>query len=545
MKKQILLPIIAATVITTSTAFTYKQDFFEIAKQLEIFTSLYKAVNQNYVEQTNPGNLMDSAIKNMLKDLDPYTVYFNEQDVIKFKINTVGEYTGIGANLYRKDGRVFIVEPFKNYAADKAGLIAGDEILQINDVKLVDFKEDISQLLRGTKNTSIQVLYKRNGKTLNTKVVLDDVEIKAVPYFKLLDDKKTGYIVLSQFNNKTTVEVKQALIELKKQGASQIILDLQNNPGGLLHEAVTLCNLFVNKNEVIVTTKSKEEKHNITMRTQNEPVDTQIPLAILINERSASASEIVSGALQDLDRAVVIGNRSFGKGLVQRPIDLVYGTQLKITISKYYTPSGRCIQALDYTHKDKDGKAIKIDEKNYNKFKTKSGRLVYDGGGILPDFIVNENKQSNIAKLLEDEKVIFNFATKYYFNHPNTKNIAQITDSDFEDFKKYVKTQSEFKIETQSEKALLAFEEQVKKENINEQIQSQLNALQTALKNSQENEIDKNKSEIKRLILEDLIKRYQYQEGLYQFYTQNNTTVKKAIQVLNDAKLYKTTLNVK
>lgn len=545
MKKQILLPIIAATVITTSTAFTYKQDFFEIAKQLEIFTSLYKAVNQNYVEQTNPGNLMDSAIKNMLKDLDPYTVYFNEQDVIKFKINTVGEYTGIGANLYRKDGRVFIVEPFKNYAADKAGLIAGDEILQINDVKLVDFKEDISQLLRGTKNTAIQVLYKRNGKTLNTKVVLDDVEIKAVPYFKLLDDKKTGYIVLSQFNNKTTVEVKQALIELKKQGAKQIILDLQNNPGGLLHEAVTLCNLFVNKNEVIVTTKSKEEKHNITMRTQNEPVDTQIPLAILINERSASASEIVSGALQDLDRAVVIGNRSFGKGLVQRPIDLVYGTQLKITISKYYTPSGRCIQALDYTHKDKDGKAIKIDEKNYNKFKTKSGRLVYDGGGILPDFIVNENKQSNIAKLLEDEKVIFNFATKYYFNHPNTKNIAQITDSDFEDFKKYVKTQSEFKIETQSEKALLAFEEQVKKENINEQIQSQLNALQTALKNSQENEIDKNKAEIKRLILEDLIKRYQYQEGLYQFYTQNNTTVKKAIQVLNDTKLYKTTLNVK
>ena len=542
-KSKYYIPLLGIAFLTT-TAFTYRHDFFEIAKQLEIFTTLYKTVNQNYVEQTNPAELMDSAIKNMLKDLDPYTVYFNEQDVIKFKINTSGEYTGIGANLHRKDGRVFIVEPFKGYAADKAGLIAGDEILQVNDVKLVDFKEDISQLLRGAKNTSIAVTYNRNGKILNTKVILDDVEIKAVPFFKLLDDNKTGYIVLSQFNAKTTQEVKQALIELKKQGATQIVLDLQNNPGGLLNEAVNLCNLFVNKNELIVTTKSKDEKHNIAMRTQNEPIDTKIPLAILINERSASASEIVSGALQDLDRAVVVGNRSFGKGLVQRPIDLVYGTQIKITISKYYTPSGRCIQALDYAHKDKDGKAIKIDEKSYNKFNTKSGRTVYDGGGILPDFIVDDIKQSNIAKLLDDNKVIFNYATKYYFKNPNTKNITSITDADFNDFKLFVKSQN-VNLQTESEKALKAFEDQAKKENISNQIQTQITALQTALKNSQENEIEQNKIEIKRLITEDLIKRYQYQEGLYIYYTQNNATIKKALNVLNDKTLYNKTLNVK
>lgn len=546
MKKiyKFLFPIAAALILTTSTAFTYKDDFFEIAKQLEIFSSLYKAVNQNYVEETNSAELMDNAIKNMLKNLDPYTVYFNEQDVIRFKTNTIGEYTGIGANLYRKDGRLFIVEPFQNYAADKAGLKAGDEIIQIDDVKLVDFKEDVSQLLRGTKNSVINVIYSRNGKNQSTKITLDDVEVKAVPYYQLLNDKKTGYIVLSQFNTKITTEVKEALVNLKKQGATQIILDLQNNPGGLLQEAVNLCNLFVNKNELIVTTKSKDEKSNLTLRTQQEPVDTNIPLAILINEKSASASEIVAGALQDLDRAVVIGNRSFGKGLVQRPIDLPYGTQLKVTISKYYTPSGRCIQALDYAHKDKDGKAIKINEKDFNKFKTKSGRIVYDGGGILPDFALLENKQSNIAKLLEENRIIFNFATKYYNEHPNTTQISEITNSDFEAFKKYVKSQ-DIDLQTETEKALKNLEEVAKKEKLNDQIQTQLTALQTAIKNSQQYEIEQNKDEIKRLILDDLIKRYEYQKGLYTFYTQNDATVKKATQVLNDKNLYNKTLNIK
>jgi len=546
MKKRskILLPIVAAVILTTATAFTYKNDFFEIAKQLEIFSSLYKVVNQNYVEETNSAELMDHAIKNMLTNLDPYTVYFNEQDVIRFKTNTIGEYTGIGANLYRKDGHLFVVEPLQNYAADKAGLKAGDEIIQIDDVKLVDFKDDVSLLLRGSKNTVIDVVYKRNGKTKTTKITLDDVEIKAVPFYQLLNDKKTGYIALSQFNAKTATEVKEALLALKKQGATQIILDLQNNPGGLLQEALNLCNLFVNKNELIVTTKSKNEKSNLTLRTQHEPIDTQIPLAILINEKSASASEIVAGALQDLDRAVILGNRSFGKGLVQRPIDLPYGTQVKVTISKYYTPSGRCIQALDYTHKDKEGKAVKIDEKDFNVFKTKSGRFVYDGGGINPDFSLSETKQSNIAKLLEENRIIFNFATKYYNEHPNATKINEITNTDFEEFKQFSKAQN-IDLQTETEKALKNLEDIIQKEKLNPQIQAQVSALQTSIKNSQQQEIEQNKDEIKRLILTELIKRYEYQNGLYTFYTQNDATVKKATQVLNDKNLYNKTLNIK
>ncbi|UYW01031.1 S41 family peptidase [Flavobacterium agricola] len=546
MKKRykFLFPVIAASLLTTTTAFTYKDDFFELAKQLEIFSSLYKAVNQNYVEETNAAELMDNAIKNMLKNLDPYTVYFNEQDVIRFKTNTIGEYTGIGANLYRKDGRLFVIEPFQDSAADKAGLKAGDEIIQINDVKLVDFKEDISQLLRGAKNTVIDVTYNRNGTKQTTKISLDDVEVKAVPFYQLLDDKKTGYIVLSQFNAKTTAEVKEALVALKKQGATQIVLDLQNNPGGLLQEAVNLCNLFVNKNELIVTTKSKDVKSNLSLRTQNEPVDTQIPLAILINEKSASASEIVAGALQDLDRAVVVGNRSFGKGLVQRPIDLPYGTQLKVTISKYYTPSGRCIQALDYGHKDKDGKAIKISEKDYTAFKTKAGRVVYDGGGILPDFIVDANKQSNIVKLLDDEKVIFNFCTQLYNLNANKAEIKTVSDADFTAFKNYIK-QHNIVLQSDSEKALMELESTIKKEEVSDVVQQQLTALQQAIKNSQEIEIDKNKNEIKQLILEDLITRYQYKNGLHQYYAHNNPTVKKGVEVLNNSNLYKQTLKVK
>ena len=397
-RKRIIIPIIAVSFLFVGVSF--KGDFFELAKQIEIFTNLFKIVNQNYVDETNPGDLMDKGIKSMLKELDPYTVFFNEQDVIKFKINNTGEYTGIGAMITRKEDKVILKEVYKNFPADKAGLKAGDEIIQIDDVLLKDFKEDASQLLKGTKNTKVNIVYFRQGKKTNGTIILDEVELKAVPYYKLLEDN-IGYIVLSKFTEKASSDTKAALLDLKKQGATKIILDLRGNPGGLLGEAVNICNLFVPKNETIVTTKSKVEKHNSTYKTKNEPVDLEIPLAIIVNGRSASASEIVAGALQDLDRAVVVGNRSFGKGLVQRPLNLSYGTQVKVTISKYYTPSGRCIQALDYSHKDENGKAIRTDEKNYNAFKTKKGRTVYDGGGIMPDMEILETKPSTISKALK------------------------------------------------------------------------------------------------------------------------------------------------
>ncbi|MFC4475968.1 S41 family peptidase [Flavobacterium chungangensis] len=540
-KKKFIIPVAAAGMLFVGTSF--KEDFFEIAKQIEIFTTLFKAVNTNYVDETNPGDLMDKAIKSMLGSLDPYTVYFNEQDVVNFKINNTGEYTGIGALISRKKDRLVVREPYKNYPADKAGLKAGDEIIQIGDVLIADFKDDASQLLKGTKNTKINIKYLRQGKPNTTVLILDEVDIKSVPFYGKIDDK-TGYIVLAHFSRKASAEVKDALEKLKADGAKQIVLDLRGNPGGLLNEAIDICNLFVPKNEVIVTTKSRIEKHNNTYKTQKEPVDTEIPLAILVNGRSASASEIVSGALQDLDRAVVLGSRSFGKGLVQRSVDLTYGTQLKVTISRYYTPSGRCIQALDYAHKDKNGVAQKTDAKNYNAFKTRKGRTVYDGGGVLPDIELEEAKTSSIATALIKNDGVFDYATTYYYKNPNLGDkIPTLTDADYTAFKQYLKT-NKITFDTETEVALKNTLAAAKKEKIDETITAEYQQLLNALEKSETTLLDKNQKEIKNMILEELIKRYQYQEGLYQYYLKNNSEIKRAVSVLNNQTEYKTILKM-
>ncbi|RKS99374.1 S41 family peptidase [Flavobacterium sp. 123] len=540
-KKKYIIPIVASAFLYVGVSF--KDDFFEIAKQIEIFTTLFKEVNRNYVDETNPGELMDKAIKGMLASLDPYTVYFNEQDVVKFKINNTGEYNGIGALITRKEDKLIIKEPYKNFPADKAGLKAGDEIIQVGDIILSDFKDDASQLFKGVKNTKIDVKYIRQGKTYSTPVILDEIEIKSVPFFAKIDDK-TGYIVLSHFSKKASLETKEALEQLKREGAERIILDLRDNPGGLLNEAVNICNLFVPKNEIIVTTKSKNDKHNNTYKTTREPIDIQIPLVIIVNGKSASASEIVSGALQDLDRAVVIGSRSYGKGLVQKPVDLTYGTQLKVTISRYYTPSGRCIQALDYSHKDKNGMAIKTEEKNYNAFKTRKGRTVYDGGGIQPDIELEESKSSPIANALVRNDGIFNYVTSYYYKNPTLGNqIPSFSDADYADFKQFLKTQK-FSFDTETEIALKNTLAAAKKEKIDETITTEYQQLLTALQKSETNLLDKNQKEIKGLILDEIIKRYQYQEGLYQYYIKNNSEIKKATSVLNSELEYKAILKM-
>lgn len=540
-KKKFIIPVAAAGMLFVGTSF--KEDFFEIAKQIEIFTTLFKAVNTNYVDETNPGDLMDKAIKSMLGSLDPYTVYFNEQDVVNFKINNTGEYTGIGALISRKKDRLIVREPYKNYPADKAGLKAGDEIIQIGDVLIADFKDDASQLLKGTKNTKINIKYLRQGKPYTTVLVLDEVDIKSVPFYGKIDDK-TGYIVLAHFSRKASAEVKEALEKLKADGASQIVLDLRGNPGGLLNEAIDICNLFVRKNEVIVTTKSRIEKHNNTYKTTKEPIDTQIPLAILVNGRSASASEIVSGALQDLDRAVILGSRSFGKGLVQRSVDLTYGTQLKVTISRYYTPSGRCIQALDYAHKDKNGVALKTDAKNFNAFKTRKGRTVYDGGGVLPDIELEETKTSAIAAALIKNDGVFDYATTYYYKNPNLGDkIPTITDADYSSFKQFLKA-NKITFDTETEVALKNTLAAAKNEKIDETIAPEYQQLLAALEKSETTLLDKNQKEIKNMIQEELIKRYQYQEGLYQFYIKNNSEIKRAVNVLNNQTEYKTILKM-
>ena len=466
-----------------------------------------------YVEDVEPSKLMRVCIDGILKTLDPYTNYFNEQDVVKFKINSTGEYTGIGAIITRKEGKVIIKEPYKNYPADKAGLKAGDEIIQIGDVNLEDFKEDASQLLKGAKNAKIAIKYRRQGKINSTQLVLEEVDVKAVPFFGKVDET-TGYIVLTQFNQKASTETREALEKLKKDGVQRIILDLRGNPGGLLNEAVNICNLFVPKNEVIVTTNSKIEKHNNVYKTTKDPIDLEIPLIVLVDGKSASASEIVAGALQDLDRAVVVGSRSFGKGLVQRPIDLTYGTQVKVTISRYYTPSGRCIQALDYTKKDASGKATRTDQKNYTAFKTRKGRTVYDGGGILPDVELEETKLSAISESLQKNDGIFNYATQYYYKHPDLgTKIPVISDADYTEFKAYLK-KTNFQFDTETEVALRKTMEAAKKENIDASINAEYQQLLGSLQRSEETQLNANQKEIKNLMLDELIKRYQYKEGL-------------------------------
>ena len=540
-KKRIILPIIASGFLFVFASF--KDDFFEIAKQIEIFTELFKTINRNYVDEVNPADLMDKSIKTMVADLDPYTNYYNEQDVNKAKVVQSAEYAGIGAMIERKNEKIILKECYKNFAADKAGLKPGDEIIQIGDVVLADYNADAEQLMKGSKNTKITVKYIRQGKTAISTISLDEQEVKSVPFYAKIDDK-TGYIVLTQFTQKASSEVKAALEDLKKQGADKIVLDLRANPGGLLQEAVNICNLFVAKNEIIVTTKGKHDKYNETYKTTKEPIDLNIPLAVLVDGKSASASEIVSGALQDLDRAVIVGCRSFGKGLVQRPMELVYGAQMKLTISRYYTPAGRCIQALDYWHKDKDGKPVRTQSTNFNAFKTKNNRIVYDGGGILPDVILDDAKQSDIANLLLKNDGIFDYVTQYYYKNPTVgTNIPTISDANFTAFKTFLK-QSNFNFDSETELALKNTLAAAKKEKLDENISKEYEQLLMAIQKSEEKLLDKNQTEIKKLIRDEIIKRFQYKEGLYQYYLKNNPEILKATSILNNLSEYKKILNL-
>ncbi|MEP1489034.1 MAG: S41 family peptidase [Algibacter sp.] len=534
-KKNILIPVLACTIFFTGTAF--KNDFFEIAKQIEIFTTLFKELNMNYVDETNPGDLMDTAIKSMLEDLDPYTRFMNEQDVEAARINNTGDYTGIGARVRTFKDKLLIIEPYKDYPADKAGLKAGDEIIKVGDALVESYKESAGDLLKGAPDSNVEVTFIRQGKTQTVTIKRAEVEIKAVPHFSMVDDK-TGYIVLKKFNRKASAETNYALRDLKAQGAEQIILDLRGNPGGLLNEAINIVNLFVPKGQLVVTTKSKVKKYNKTYLTKNEPIDIEIPLVVLIDGGSASASEIVSGALQDLDRAVVVGSRSFGKGLVQRPKILTYGTQVKITISRYYTPSGRCIQALDYWNRSDKGEAVRVKQENYNAFKTKNGRKVFDGGGVFPDENLGANKNPEILKAVVNSNLIFNYATNYYYkNKIEDINSFKLSNSDFTSFKNFLNT-NKFSYETKTEKALLKAYETAQLEGLNDNIDKDYNVLISNLKNSKNSAIDENKTYLLELLTEEIVKRYVYREGLYDYYKIHNPEIKKASEILQNKSSY-------
>lgn len=536
MKKRIITILAAGVLLFTTVSF--KSDFFEIAKQIEIFTTLFKEINMNYVDEVNPAQLMDSAIKGMLDDLDPYTNYWTEQEVEDARINNTGEYTGIGASVHTKEGKITLVEVYKNYPADKAGLKAGDEIIKVGDVTLSDFEEDAGDLLQGAPGTSVNVTYLRQGKSQTTTLKREEIDVNAVPFFALTRND-IGYVVLSKFNKKASSETAAAVKELKDQGAKKIILDLRGNPGGLLTEAINVSNLFLPKGKLITTTKSVIEKYNREYYTENEPLDENIPLVVLINGRSASASEIVSGSLQDYDRAVIVGARSFGKGLVQRPKKLTYGTQAKITISRYYTPSGRCIQALDYWHRDEQGNAVRTDVEDYNEFSTANGRKVYDGGGIFPDIEVESAKLSAVTQALLGERAIFDYATKYYYNHsPESLDQFSFRESDYEAFKNYLNTTS-FDYKTATEKSLEEALINAEKDGLKSEISSDYSALTSKIDALKKAELDEKEEEITGIISDELIKRYFYRDGLYKYQLQNNKEIAEGVDVLNDPARYK------
>ena len=532
-KRGVFMGIIALVFLATTA---YKNDYFEIAKQLDIFTSLFKEVNMNYVDETNPADLMQESVKQMLNELDPYTTYMTEQDVERARINQSRAYVGIGATINSSKNKLVVVEVYKDLPADKVGLKAGDEIIKIEGLDVSDLEDGATQFLNGKKNTTVKLVYRRNGKTTEVSVARADVKPKAVPVYKLLPNG-IGYIALDRFTKTASKEVENALKLMLIDEAKGVILDLRNNPGGLLQEAVKIVNLFVPKGQLVVSTKSKVEAYNQTFETQKQPLSLDIPLVILINQNSASASEIVAGALQDLDRAVVMGKRSYGKGLVQRPKPLPYGSQLKVTISRYYTPSGRCIQALDYRNRKKNGAAIRYEENQYTAFKTKNGRTVYDGGGINPDVIIGNEETNKFIETLLKSSLVFDFSNQYYHNN---------TVVDLESFQLNKKDLERFKNMSLDEKYGTIGETQ---ENLNQlkrefkedgfgAIESNFEDLEIALQTSKLKLIEDFESKIRSVLEEEIIKRYFYREGMYAYFLATNKEVFKAQEIINDRDAY-------
>jgi carboxyl-terminal processing protease len=534
LKKRPLFVGMLAAVFLVTTA--YKNDYFEIAKQLDIFTTLFKEINMNYVDETNPAELMQKSVKHMLKELDPYTTYMNEQDVEKARIYHSGAYVGIGASINSQKNKLIIVEVYKNLAADKAGLKSGDEIIKIEGLDVSALEESATQFLNGKKNTNVTLTYRRNGEDKEIVVTRGDITPKAVPVSKLLENG-VGYIALDRFSKTASTEVESALKLMLIDEAKGIILDLRNNPGGLLHEAVKIVNLFVPKGQLVVSTKSNIETYNQTFFTKAQPLSLDIPLVILINQKSASASEIVAGALQDLDRAVIVGKRSFGKGLVQKPTKLPYGSQLKVTISRYYTPSGRCIQALNYRDRKEDGSAIRYKINEYTAFKTKNGRTVYDGGGISPDIVIGNDASNKFIESLLNSSVVFDFANLYYHNNTlKTFEDFRLSTKDYDQFKE-LSLQEKYNADDIIQKEINHLKRQIHKEGFLE-TDASFEALKIALDESKLKLINTFKSDIISVLEGEIIKRYFYREGMYDYFINKNEAVFEAQKLINNQNKY-------
>ena len=521
--------------------FSFTSKFFEVAKQIEIYNTLFKELNMYYIDEINPAELTNKAIKNTLKDLDPYTVFYDEQEVEDARIRKEGEYGGIGVSTYYSKKGIQINEVYKGYSADKAGLKAGDLIISIDGQSLQNMERDqLSLFLKGIPNSRVTFQILRQGEVIKKEISRDKIIMKAVPFAEMIDSE-TGYIALTGFNSRASSEVKKAFQKLKNQGMQRLVFDLRSNPGGSLFESINIANFFLPKGKVIVKTKAKVKKWSTTYKASNKPLDLEIPIVVLVNRRSASASEIVSGALQDYDRAIIMGERSFGKGLVQSYRKLTYGTQLKLTISKYYTPSGRCIQELDYANRDAKGTISKFSDQGINEFKTSNGRIVYDGGGILPDIKMKRSKSTEATKTLVKSRAIFNYVTNYYYQNPS---IATRIDFDFKegDFKRFIKyLQSDTTFITKHESLFKGAYNSLSTKNI----ATEYKGIKKKLLQDKIADISKNKDILKKILKEEILKRYYYQEGVYHHNLKNDTVIKEAVLLLQNQEMYKRLLSAK
>ena len=521
-----------------------KSDFFEIAKQLEIYTAAYKELNMYYMDQLNPAELNEIAIKAVFARLDPYTNYFDEQGIEDVRIQRSGEYGGIGASTRFKDKRLFITEVYKDAPAAVSGLKAGDEILQIDDVFIKDYdqEESISSLLRGLPETKVNLKVLRQGKTMDVSVGRSKIEMNSVPFYGMVDSE-VGYISFIKFTEESGSEVKKAFTALKSQGMKKLIIDVRANPGGLLNQAVNITNMFIPKDKVVVTTKGKYKKWSNTIKTQFEPLDMEIPIVVLIDGRSASASEILSGSLQDYDRAVIMGERSFGKGLVQRYRDLPYGTQMKLTISKYYTPSGRCIQELDYTNRDKDGNIPKYSDGKVNEFKTANGRKVTDGGGVLPDVQLDKPQTLELTKRLLASDAFFNYVTHYYYQYPSIKpaNEFQLDEKVYTELMNYLTTHPD-EFDTGTDAYLDKAMEYADKEGFKNEISADFELFQKNILQKKIQKLTENKAEIMERLTEEIVRRYYYREGEYQQKMAFDPVIVQAAKLLHNSGQYQNIL---
>lgn len=538
---------IALIIVISAGLYSFRDSYFEVSKNIDIFVSVYKNINTYYVDDTEPGDLMKTSIDAMLHKLDPYTVYYPESDIEDYRFMTTGQYGGIGALISRKDGFVYISEPYEGYPAQKAGLLAGDKILKV-DGKSAEGKntEEISSFLKGEPQTDLILTIERMGTSepFEVKVTREKIKIKDVPYYGLLEDKM-GYIKLNGFTETASKEVIAALTDLKeKHQITSLVFDLRGNGGGLLNEAVNIVGIFTPTGTQVVETKGKLSEWNNTYVTTAAPIDTKIKLVVLVDGGSASASEIVSGTIQDLDRGVIIGTNSFGKGLVQQTRDLKYNSKMKLTVAKYYIPSGRCIQRLDYSKKDEDGHALEVPDSLRKEFTTKAGRKVLDGAGIEPDIKVENIKASPILISLARKQLFFEYATLYRNEHDSIAPAKEfsLSDADYEDFKSWLESK-DYSYQTSTEKLLKKLEDAAEKEKYADKIAEDFSHLEAAINQNKAKDLDIHKDQIKRFLTSEIVVRYYYQTGRIEQSMAADEDMAKAKEVLKNDQEYHTILN--